>query len=143
MLSAYLKSSNGSLVANRIAAAQAGCGLVAGAVLWPTLGGAAAVSAVLAGAVSALSTWYMGRKVFKARVLTAKQYLRNIYLAQMLKMALATALFCLAFALAPVHFPVFIATYALTLTLYGAALPTLKTGLETSRQNAARPAPRA
>lgn len=133
-----MKSSDGGLVADRIAAAQAGCGLAAGAALWPTLGGAAAASAVLAGAVSALSTWYMGRKVFKSRALTAEQYLRNIYLAQLLKMALATTLFCLAFTLAPVHFPVFIATYALTLTLYGAALPTLKTGLETGRQNAAR-----
>lgn len=140
MSSKYLKSSGGCLVSDRIAAAQAGCALVAGAVAWPALGGVAGFSAVLAGVISALSTWYMGRKVFNNRARTAAQRLQNIYLAQLLKMALVIALCCLAFALAPVHFPVFIATYAMTLTLYGAALATLKTGLETNRRDAVQSA---
>ena len=101
---------------------QIGLALCAGALLLPALGRVAALSAVLAGGISALSTWYAGRKVFGSRAKTAQQFVRNLYLAHFMKILLVVALFCIVFATVPVNFPVFVTTYAVTLGVYAWAL---------------------
>ena len=101
---------------------QAVLALCAGAVLLPALGAVAAYSAVLAGGISALSTWYSGRKVFSSRARSTQQFVRNVYLAYFMKLLLVIALFCIVFASVPVNFPVFVITYAATLAVYGWAL---------------------
>ena len=118
----FLKTPYNNAVPNRIALIQTGLALCAGAVLLPTLGGVAACSAVLAGGISALSTWYSGRKVFDSRAKSAQQFVRNLYLAQFMKLLLVIALFCIVFSLLSVNFPVFVITYAATLAVYGWAL---------------------
>ena len=118
----FLKTPYNNAVPNRIALIQTGLALCAGAVLLPTLGGVAACSAVLAGGISALSTWYSGRKVFDSRAKSAQQFVRNLYLAHIMKLLLVIALFCIVFSSLPVNFPVFVITYAATLAVYGWAL---------------------
>ena len=118
----FLKSPDNNAVPNRIALIQAVLALGAGAVLLPVLGAVAAYSAVLAGSISALSTWYSGRKVFSSRARSTEQFVRNLYLAYFMKLLLVIALFCIVFASVPVNFPVFVVTYAATLAVYGWAL---------------------
>ena len=118
----FLKSPDNNAVPNRIALIQAVLALGAGAVLLPVLGAVAAYSAVLAGSISALSTWYSGRKVFSSRARSTEQFVRNVYLAYFMKLLLVIALFCIVFASVPVNFPVFVVTYAATLAVYGWAL---------------------
>ena len=118
----FLKSPDNNAVPNRIALIQAVLALCAGAVLLPVLGAVAAYSAVLAGSISALSTWYSGRKVFSSRARSTEQFVRNVYLAYFMKLLLVIALFCIVFASLPVNFPVFVVTYAATLAVYGWAL---------------------
>ena len=118
----FLKSPDNNAVPNRIALIQAVLALGAGAVLLPVLGAVAAYSAVLAGSISALSTWYSGRKVFNSRARSTEQFVRNLYLAYFMKLLLVIALFCIVFASVPVNFPVFVVTYAATLAVYGWAL---------------------
>ena len=101
---------------------QAALALCIGAVLLPASGVIAALSAVLAGGISALSTWYTGRKVFNSKARNAEQFVRNIYLAYFMKLLLVIALFCIVFSSIQVNFPVFVSTYAATLTVYGWAL---------------------
>lgn len=121
-MSNYLKSPNKNAVPNRIALLQAALALCIAAVLLPALGGVAAYSAILAGGISALSTWYAGRKVFNSRATSAEQFVQNIYLAQFMKLLLVIALFSIVFASVRVNFPVFASTYIATLTVYGFAL---------------------
>ena len=118
----FLKSQYNNAIPNRIALIQAVLALCAGAVLLPALGAVAAYSAVIAGSISALSTWYSGRKVFSSRVKSTQQFVRNVYLAYFMKILLVIALFCIVFASVPVNFPVFVITYAATLAVYGWAL---------------------
>ena len=118
----FLKSQYNNAIPNRIALIQAVLALCAGAVLLPALGAVAAYSAVLAGGISALSTWYSGRKVFSSRAKSTQQFVRNVYLAYFMKIMLVIALFCIVFASVPVNFPVFVITYAATLAVYGWAL---------------------
>lgn len=118
----FLKSPNTNAVPDRIALVQIGLAVCAGALLLPALGHIAALSAVLAGGISALSSWYAGRKIFNSRARTAQQFVRNLYLAHFMKLLLVIALFCIVFATIPVNFPVFVATYAVTLAVYGWAL---------------------
>ena len=118
----FLKSQYNNAIPNRIALIQAVLALCAGAVLLPALGAVAAYSAVLAGGISALSTWYSGRKVFSSRARSTQQFVRNVYLAYFMKLLLVIALFCIVFASVPVNFPVFVITYAATLAVYGWAL---------------------
>ena len=118
----FLKSPDNNAVPNRIALIQAVLALGAGAVLLPVLGAVAAYSAVLAGSISALSTWYSGRKVFSSRARSTEQFVRNVYLAYFMKLLLVIALFCIVFVSVPVNFPVFVVTYAATLAVYGWAL---------------------
>ena len=118
----FLKSPDNNAVPNRIALIQAVLALGAGAVLLPVLGAVAAYSAVLAGSISALSTWYSGRKVFSSRARSTEQFVRNLYLAYFMKLLLVIALFCIVFVSLPVNFPVFVVTYAATLAVYGWAL---------------------
>ena len=118
----FLKSQYDNAIPNRIALIQAVLALCAGAVLLPALGAVAAYSAVLAGGISALSTWYSGRKVFSSRARSTQQFVRNVYLAYFMKLLLVIALFCIVFASVPVNFPVFVITYAATLAVYGWAL---------------------
>ena len=118
----FLKSQYNNAIPNRIALIQAVLALCAGAVLLPALGAVAAYSAVLAGGISALSTWYSGRKVFSSRARSTEQFVRNVYLAYFMKIMLVIALFCIVFASVPVNFPVFVITYAATLAVYGWAL---------------------
>ena len=118
----FLKSQYNNAIPNRIASIQAVLALCAGAVLLPALGAVAAYSAVLAGGISALSTWYSGRKVFSSRARSTEQFVRNVYLAYFMKLLLVIALFCIVFASVPVNFPVFVITYAATLAVYGWAL---------------------
>ena len=118
----FLKSPYNNAIPNRIALIQAVLALCAGAVLLPALGIVAACSAVLAGGISALSTWYSGRKVFSSRAKSTEQFVRNVYLAYFMKIMLVIALFCIVFASVPVNFPVFVITYAATLAVYGWAL---------------------
>ncbi len=101
---------------------QIGIALCAGVLLLPALGRIAALSAILAGGISALSTWYTGRKVFGSKAKSAQQFVRNLCLAHFMKILLVIALFCIVFATAPVNFPVFVTTYAATLTVYAWAL---------------------
>ena len=115
----FLKSQYNNAIPNRIALIQAVLALCAGAVLLPALGAVAAYSAVLAGSISALSTWYSGRKVFSSRAKSTEQFVRNVYLAYFMKIMLVIALFCIVFASVPVNFPVFVITYAATLAVYG------------------------
>lgn len=118
----FLKSSANYTVPYRIAVLQTALALCIGAVLLPALGGVAALSAVLAGGISTLSTWYTGRKVFHSGARNAEQFVRNIYLAQVMKLLLVIALFCIVFSTIRVNFVVFVSTYAATLTVYGWAL---------------------
>ena len=118
----FLKSQYNNAIPNRIALIQAVLALCAGAVLLPALGAVAAYSAVIAGSISALSTWYSGRKVFSSRVKSTQQFVRNVCLAYFMKILLVIALFCIVFASVPVNFPVFVITYAATLAVYGWAL---------------------
>ena len=118
----FLKSQYNNAIPNRIALIQAVLALCAGAVLLLALGAVAAYSAVLAGGISALSTWYSGRKVFSSRARSTQQFVRNVYLAYFMKLLLVIALFCIVFASVPVNFPVFVITYAATLAVYGWAL---------------------
>ena len=118
----FLKSPYNNAIPNRIALIQAVLALCAGAVLLPALGAVAAYSAVLAGSISALSTWYSGRKVFSSRAKSTEQFVRNVCLAYFMKLLLVIALFCIVFASLPVNFPVFVITYAATLAVYGWAL---------------------
>ena len=118
----FLKSPRFNAVPDRIALIQIGLALCAGTLLLPALGHVAALSAVLAGGISALSTWYAGRKVFGSRAKTAQQFVRNLYLAHFMKILLVVALFCIVFATMPVNFPVFVTTYAVTLGVYAWAL---------------------
>ena len=118
----FLKSPRINALPDRIALIQISLALCAGAALLPTLGRIAALSAALAGAISALSTWYAGRKAFNSRARTARQFIHNLYLACAMKILLALALFCIVFATVPVNFPVFVTTYALTLGVYVWAL---------------------
>ena len=118
----FLKSPGINAVPDRIALIQIGLAFCAAALLLPALGRVAALSAVLAGGISALSTWYAGRKVFGSRAKTAQQFVRNLYLAHIMKILLVVALFCIVFATVPVNFPVFVTTYAVTLGVYAWAL---------------------
>ena len=118
----FLKSPYINAVPDRIALIQIGLALAAGALLLPALGRAAALSAILAGVISALSTWYTGRKVFNSRAKNVQQFVRNLYLAHFMKLLLVIALFCIVFATVQVNFPIFITTYAATLLVYGWAL---------------------
>ena len=118
----FLKSPYNNAIPNRIALIQAVLALCAGAVLLPALGAVAAYSAVLAGCISALSTWYSGRKVFSSRAKSTEQFVRNVCLSYFMKLLLVIALFCIVFASLPVNFPVFVITYAATLAVYGWAL---------------------
>ena len=118
----FLKSPYVNGVPGRIALIQIGLAFGAGALLLPALGRVAALSAVLAGVISALSTWYTGNKVFNSRAKSAQQFVKNLYLAQFMKLLLVIALFCIVFATVPVNFPVFVTTYAATLAVYGWAL---------------------
>ena len=118
----FLKSPYINAVPDRIALIQIGLAFAAGALLLPALGRVAALSAILAGVISALSTWYTGRKVFNSRARNAQQFVRNLYLAHFMKLLLVIALFCIVFATIPVNFPVFVTTYAATLAVYGWAL---------------------
>lgn len=122
MLTEYLKSSDRNAVPDRLALAQIACALCIVAALWPVLGPVAAGSAALAGGISALSSWYAGRKIVNCRARTAEQFVRNLYVAQCVKLLLATALFCIVFAAVEVNFPVFVATYAVTIAVFGFAL---------------------
>ena len=122
MLTEYLKSSDRNAVPDRLALAQLACALCIVAALWPLLGAVAAGSAALAGGISALSSWYAGRKIVNCRARTAEQFVRNLYVAQGLKLLLAAALFCIVFAAVEVNFPVFVATYAITIAVFGFAL---------------------
>ena len=118
----FLTSSASTTVPDRIALLQTALALGTGAVLLPALGGVAALSAVLAGVISALSTWYTGRKIFNSSANNAQQFVRNLYLAHFMKLLLVIALFCIVFATMPINFPVFVTTYAATLAVYGWAL---------------------
>ena len=118
----FLKSPRSNAVPDRIALIQIGLALCAGVLLLPALGRVAALSAVLAGSISALSTWYTGRKVFGSRSKSAQQFVRNLYLAHFMKLLLVIALFCIVFATLPINFPVFVTTYAATLAVYAWAL---------------------
>ena len=118
----FLKSPYNNAIPNRIALIQAVLALCAGVVLLLALGAVAAYSAVLAGSISALSTWYSGRKVFSSRTKSTEQFVRNVCLAYFMKLLLVIALFCIVFASLPVNFPVFVITYAATLAVYGWAL---------------------
>lgn len=118
----FLKSTRVDAVPDRVASIQIGLAFAAGALLLPALGRVAALSAILAGSISALSTWYTGRKVFANRANSARQFVRNLYLAHFMKLLLVIALFCIVFATVPVNFPVFVATYAATLGVYAWAL---------------------
>ncbi len=118
----FLKSQADNTVPYRVAVLQTALALCIGAVLLPMLGVAAASSAVLAGGISALSTWYTGRKVFNSRAKNVEQFVRNLYLAHIMKLLLVIALFCIVFSSIQVNFPVFVSTYAATITLYGWAL---------------------
>lgn len=118
----YLKSSDRNAVPDRLALAQLACALCIVAALWPLLGAVAAGSAALAGGISALSSWYAGRKIVNCRARTAEQFVRNLYVTQGLKLLLAAALFCIVFAAVEVNFPVFVATYAVTIAVFGFAL---------------------
>ena len=118
----FLKSPRSNAVPDRIALMQIGLALCAGALLLPVLGRVACLSAILAGLISALSTWYTGRKVFNSRARNAQQFVRNLYLAHFMKLLLVIALLCIVFATMPVNFPVFVTTYAATLAVYGWAL---------------------
>ena len=120
----FLKLPVTTAVPYRIALYQAVLALCVGAVLLPALGGVAACSAVLAGGISALSTWYAGRKIFNSRAKSAQQFVRNLYLAHFMKLLLVIALFCIVFATVPINFPVFVTTYAATLAVYAWALAT-------------------
>lgn len=120
----FLKSPKINAVPDRIALIQIGLALGAGAALLPTLGRVAATSAVLAGGISALSSWYTGRKVFGSKARSAEQFVKNLYFAHFMKLLLVIALFCVVFASVPVNFPVFISTYAATLAVYAWALLT-------------------
>lgn len=121
-MSRYLKSPNNNLVPDRIALTQVACTLCIAVVLLPALGTTAVFSAVAAGGISALSTWYTGRKVFNSKAATAEQFVQNVYQAQFMKLLLTTALFCIVFSSVELDFLVFITTYAATLTVYGFAL---------------------
>ena len=118
----FLKSPQIKAMPDRVAVIQIGLALGVGVALLPLLGLAAAASAALAGGISALSTWYTGRKVFGSRAKDAQQFVRNLYLAYFMKIALVVALFCIVFATAPVNFPVFVGTYTATLAVYAWAL---------------------
>ena len=118
----FLKSPKISAVPDRLALIQVALALGAGVVLLPTLGQVAAVSAALAGGISALSTWYTGRKVFGSRAKSAQQFVRNLYIAHFMKILLVVTLFCIVFATVKVNFPVFVGTYAATLVVYAWAL---------------------
>lgn len=126
----FLKSPRINAVPARVALVQIGLALCAGALLLPAMGPVAAWSALLAGAISALSTWYTGKKVFGSRAKSAQQFVRNLYLAQCMKLLLVIALFCIVFATVPVNFPVFVTTYVATLAVYAWALAA---GLRTRR----------
>jgi len=121
----FLKSPKMKAVPDRVAVIQIGLAVGVGVALWPLLGLVAATSAVLAGGISALSTWYTGRKVFGSRATDAQQFVRNLYLAHVMKIALVVALFCIVFATAPINFPVFVSTYTATLAVYAWALALL------------------
>lgn len=121
-MSRYLKSPDCSFVPARIALAQLVCALCIAVVLWSTIDAAAALSALAAGGISALSTWYMGRKVFNSKAKTAARFVQNIYQAQAMKLLLATALFCIVFSTLALDFLAFITTYTVTLAVYGLAL---------------------
>ena len=131
-MSGYLKMPTHGSMPQRVALTQAVLALCPAALALVTLGGVAAYSALLAGGISALCTWYAGRKVFGSKARGTREFVRNLYLAQAMKLALAAALFCIAFSLGPLNFPVFITTYAATLTVYGFALAALKTDAEIS-----------
>ena len=118
----FLKSSADNTVPYRVAVLQTALAFCIGAVMLPALGGIAALSAVLAGGISALSTWYTGRKVFNSRAKSAQQFVRNLYLAHFMKIVLVIALFCIVFATVQINFPVFVISYAATLAVYGWAL---------------------
>ena len=118
----FLKSSVDHIVPYRIAALQIVLALCIGVVLLPALGTVAAISAVIAGGISALSTWYTGSKVFNSRARNAQQFVHNIYLAQVMKLLLLIALFCIVFSSMQVNFVVFIGAYAATLVVYAWAL---------------------
>lgn len=130
-MNGYLKMPANSVTPQRVALAQAALALCLAALALVTLGGVAACSALLAGGVSALCTWYAGRRIYSNKARDAQTIVRNLYLAQAMKLALAAALFCIIFSLVQLNFPMFITTYAVTLTVYGFALFGLKTGLET------------
>ncbi len=118
----FLKSPRKNSVPDRIALIQISLALCACALLLPALGRIAALSALLAGSISALSTWYAGRKIFGSRAKTAQQFVKNLYLAHFMKILLVVALFCIVFAIVPVNFPVFVTVYAATLGVYAWAL---------------------
>jgi len=129
-LSKYLKLSNYHIVPDTIALAQ--LVLTAGVTLvsFVILGTIAAYSAAMAGGISALATWYTGRKVFNSKAENAEQFVQNIYLAQFMKLLLVIALFCVVFSTMEVDFLVFIVTYAMTASVYGFALVQSKMGLK-------------
>ena len=131
-MSKYLKLPDYNLVPNRIALAQLAIALSVSIILYFPFGLTAAYSAILAGLVSAISSWYSGRKIFNSRAKTAEQFVHNIYLAQFMKLFLVVALICVIFSTVKVDFIAFVVTYALTLTIYGFAFVTSKFGLKVS-----------
>jgi F0F1-type ATP synthase assembly protein I len=114
----YLKSPDRNRVSNRIAIEQLIIALGISIILLAFVSINFALSAAIAGAISAFSSWYSGRKIFNSNALTSEQFVQNVFLAESLKLILVLALFCVVFMLIKINFIVFIVTYALTLSAY-------------------------
>ncbi len=132
LLSKYLKLSDHNTVPNSIALAQLVLTAVVTLASFVMLGTVAAYSVAMAGGISALSTWYVGRKIFNSKARDAEGFVQNIYLAQCMKLLLVIALFCVVFSTMKVDFLVFIAAYALTVSVYGFAFVSSKMGFKTT-----------
>jgi F0F1-type ATP synthase assembly protein I len=90
--------------------------------LWAIMGTRAAGSALLAGAISASTTVYMGRKMLSIQSGDPHQMLSTIYVAEFIKLAFTATFFCLAFLVFKVHALAFLGTYAATVLVFAAAL---------------------
>jgi F0F1-type ATP synthase assembly protein I len=121
-LSDGTEKTNYKIIANWIALIQLFLSVVIAALLLIALDFRAAYSAVIAGFISALATYYMGQKLFSINSNEGAKLLAILYTAEIIKILCVVTLIFTAFIVFKVHGPIFLLTYAATMLVYVIAL---------------------
>lgn len=117
-----VNNSNYKKVANWIALTQLFLSIAIAILLLIALDLRTAYSAVIAGFISALATYYMGQKLFSFNSTKEAELLAILFTAEIIKILCVVTLIFTAFIVFKVHGPTFLLTYAATMIVYVIAL---------------------